>query len=460
MRVGKRRPRRSNRITYFCIVSIAAIVVFLISSLSSLHTLKVLSNSDSNFHDDDEIIRTYSKHTTDTKEASLVPPPPAAAAAAAAVSLRESSKKGAGKSETSQYYLMDDIITKSKRRGILQQRHGDALWPLLIDEAVAYSKEQGGDGSNMNIMEVGMHSADQSLHAAVRNLRVYGIEPSPKSRKRIIRDFTNTLNRQASKNVRFYQMAAGAKTGIDLDFTSTGGTGDHVGGGIDIWTMTKLDPPSSSTTSTNNQKKENKVTVKSVAIDDIILTNTIRPTDTFTEGDQNDVVEKEKEEDQNKKFFLVKIDTQGFEPSVFAGLHKSIEQHRIDFIITEYWPKGIDFMNDSMSDPCIKPVEMLELLAKNGYKLFANPNVSHPGKENPIGAKRYINDHRITGIPFHDLKAHCMWYYEIEKKFPSDSYKMGYWTDILAVSPQAKLRKNPITELGQILQPHLHNEQS
>ena len=428
-----RKPRsNSNKSTYFvCVIAIALVVTPSITFWSTHNTLKLRSSS-STSGNNDETISIDANHSKERLSSS-----------SSSSSLSTTTNKGAS---NIQYRLFDDLITKSGK--ILKRRHADALWPLLIDEAVAYSKAHGGDGSDMNIMEVGMHSAGQSIHGATRNLQVYGIEPSPKSGQTIIKQLSNPRNQQASKNIRFYQMAAGATTGLDLDFTSEGSTGDHVGGGIDIWTMTKL-PPASSTA---YQKERNKVTVKSVAIDDIILSNNIPPTHTFAE--ENPKIHEKEDQDHNN-FFIVKIDTQGFEPSVFAGLKKSIQQHRIDFIITEYWPKGIDFMNDSLSDPCVKPVQMLQFLASNGYKLFANMNVSHPGKENPTAAKSYINDFSLNGIPFHDLKAYCMWFYDIEKKFPSDAYKMGYWTDILAVSPKAKLAKIPATELGQILLPHL-----
>lgn len=41
---------------------------------------------------------------------------------------------------------------------------------------------------------------------------------------------------------------------------------------------------------------------------------------------------------------MLKIDTQGFEPLVFSGLKRAIQERRIDFIITEFWPKGMDLM--------------------------------------------------------------------------------------------------------------------
>ena len=59
-----------------------------------------------------------------------------------------------------------------------------------------------------------------------------------------------------------------------------------------------------------------------------------------------------------------------------------------------------------------------------------------------------------AGRPFDSFEANCNWYYEFEKRFPNANYKMGYWSDILAVSPDAKL-SDPITNIGKILAKNL-----
>jgi len=336
----------------------------------------------------------------------------------------------------SSYKIIDDLITKCKRGGVFRKRRNDGLWDFLIEEAIAYRKEN--DNVEINVMEVGMHSASQCIQSATLDLQSFCVEPSPNSLARIMQSFqkASPLTR---RNIRFYQMAAGSSTGVELDFSSSGGTGDHVGGAIDVWKMEKL-------ANAEQPKHEQKVTVKSVAIDDIIIANKpVEPTEDYTGKVESNGI---------NKMFLVKVDTQGFEPSVFSGLKNSIANHLVDYVITEYWPKGIDFMND-MTEKCVKPVEILEMLASNGYKLFAMPNVAHPSSEVPKEAKHYLNDGRINKIPYHDLKLHCMFYYEVERMFPSEKYKMGYWTDILAVSPKARLPKVPVSELGNLLKPHL-----
>ena len=341
-------------------------------------------------------------------------------------------------SPSSKYGLLDDLVTKQKPGGVLHRNGGDSLWDLLLKEAVMIRSEN--NGGDVNIMEVGMHSPKQCLMAAEAGLQSYCVEPSPNSLGRIMKGFDAAAD-STKKNIRFYQMAAGSSTGIDLEFSSSGGTGDHVGGAIDIWHMEKL-------ADAQQPAHESKVTVKSVAIDDIIADNIVEPTNDYAGRGKNNRID---------NMFLVKVDTQGFEPAVFSGLTKSIAEHKIDFLITEYWPKGIDFMND-MTDKCVKPVAMLEMLASNGYTLFAMANVSHPSSSVPKEAKHWLNDSRINNIPYHDLKAHCMFYYDVERRFPSEEYSMGYWTDILAVSPTARLPKVPVSELGQLVKPHLQSQ--
>ena len=166
-------------------------------------------------------------------------------------------------SPSSKYGLLDDLVTKRKAGGALKRAGGDSLWDLLLEEAVMIRFEN--NGGDVNIMEVGMHSPKQCLMAAEAGLQSYCVEPSPNSLGRIMKGFDAAAD-STKKNIRFYQMAAGSSTGIDLEFSSSGGTGDHVGGAIDIWHMEKL-------ADAQQPAHESKVTVKSVAIDDIIADN-------------------------------------------------------------------------------------------------------------------------------------------------------------------------------------------
>jgi len=85
-----------------------------------------------------------------------------------------------------------------------------------------------------------MHTAKQCLQAASRGLQAHCIEPSPNSYGRI----DNRMRKSPDgKKVKFYQLAASDTSGLDLQFLSGGGTGDHVGGGeYSVWKMIKKEP--------------------------------------------------------------------------------------------------------------------------------------------------------------------------------------------------------------------------
>mmetsp|Transcript_16888 Transcript_16888/g.31986 ORF Transcript_16888/g.31986 Transcript_16888/m.31986 type:complete len:390 (-) Transcript_16888:133-1302(-) len=328
-----------------------------------------------------------------------------------------------------------ETTTKYQIHSDLRKVSAGEIWTNLVDEAVAYRQEN--NNITMNLMEVGMHTAIQCLHIAKNQLQAYCVEPSPKSTKRIRRRFRLT-DESVRKRVRFFEMAASSESGVDLKFHSGGGTGDYVGDGVDVWHMKKIPRDVSSPVGQDIKS----VIVKSVAIDDII-NEKVAPTIDYTDKTEN--------QNHLDKMFAIKIDTQGFEPSVFSGLVKTIQEHKVDFIMTEFWPKGIDFMNDS-TEKCQKPVEILQLLAKNGFQLFAMSNEGHASSLNPSQAKRFIHDSTIKNkIPYHDLREFCMWFYKVEEMFPSPDYKMGYWTDVLAVSPNARLAKMPVSDLGRLL---------
>jgi hypothetical protein len=206
---------------------------------------------------------------------------------------------------------------------------------------------------------------------------------------------------------------------------------------MDMWTMTRKEPEQHGKAWLAS--KIEPFLVKTVSVDDIIE-NKVKPTVDYSEGEGKKV----------DKMFLVKIDTQGYEPEVLKGMKKSISEHKIDFIITEYWPKGMDFMHGVKNEErCEKPAQMLKFLLDSGYILFAMPIVGHP--KAPKAAKNYVKRDRGGRINFDDLKEHCEFFYEVEEKNPSEDYKMGYWTDILAVSPAARLPEEQVSELGRIV---------
>ena len=377
--------------------------------------------------------------------------------------------------------------------GDLRHRDAGSLWKHLLQEAEAITKERqsqshekGANRDNKNrkedrhptlhVMEVGMHSARQCVKAAQRNLYAHCVEPSPLSFHRIDEGIKKQPD-DVQKLVRFYQMAASDSSGLDLDFVSDGGTGDHVdlyGRNVDIWTMTKVDAPAAESSSPAVPLK--KVKVKSVAIDDIIY-NQIGPTIDYasatTSGSDSEATgtTKKKEDEQRNidRLFLLKVDTQGHEPSVFSGLQKSIKEHKIDFVMTEYWPKGIDFMNNENMErdtECQKSVAFLRLLHDAGYTLYTMQVTSHP-RAPMNGARLAIIEHNREGeiqTPTDDLMEHCTWFYDLERdpKYTrrddgdeGEEYRMGYWTDVLAVSPEATLGERPVSASGITIARHL-----
>lgn len=338
----------------------------------------------------------------------------------------------------SKYGIRNDLTTKWKKGGPIHRGGADKVWDLLLEEATAFRKEN--NNIPLHLMEVGMHAPTQCLAIARHDLQAYCVEPSPKSRERIIAGFEKAPP-DTQKHIKFYQMAASNQSNVDLKFASAGGTGDHIGDAINIWEMKKIPQGDLS----QSDQGISFVTVKSVAIDDIV-SNAIEPTDDYAKKFGNS--------QKIDKLFAIKIDTQGFEPSVFSGVKKTIEEHNVDYVMTEFWPKGIDFMSDA-TEKCEKPVEILELLASNGYNLFALRNIGHPSDSNPKEAKHYINDFSHNNIPYHDVRAFCHWLYNVEELFPSKDYHMGYWTDILAVSPNARLAKVPVSEVGHLIEPYV-----
>ena len=114
-------------------------------------------------------------------------------------------------------------------------------------------------------------------------------------------------------------------------------------------------------------------------------------------------------------------------------------------ILTEYWPKGIDFLNDSMGPEkeCKIPVSILQSLADSGYTLFMLHPSAHPLAPTDLAKKQIQYNMKNKFHPWDTLREHCMWFYDLERKYRNtggimtngEVYKMGYWTDILAVRP-------------------------
>lgn len=317
------------------------------------------------------------------------------------------------------------------------------LWENICTEGGNVARNnQGSDAPPVVAIEVGMFKNKQCYFAAYQGMDAHCIEPSPKNYERVLKsiNWRKTIDpdkkaRAVVEHLYLYNMAAGNETGGTVPFYGSGGTGDHIGE-FDAWNMVKgLDAEKSY----KRKKKSRRTDVPMIKVDDII-SNRIIPTN-------------RKEDDQpNPKIqdvFILKIDTQGFESAVFSGLVESIAMKKIHFILFEYWPRGMDLLSSS-DTKCAESVAILKQLDAAKYKLYALSVEAHPeaGK-----AREKMND-IDNGRPLDSFEANCNWYYEFEKRFPNANYKMGYWSDILAVSPDAKL-SDPVTSIGEILAKNL-----
>lgn len=288
--------------------------------------------------------------------------------------------------------------------------HADTVWKHLIEEAANLKFKEGIDDPGI-FVEVGMHKARQCLMAAEAGLVAHCVEPSTVNFSRV-KNGVDKESEDVQSRVHLYHVAAGSVSGRKLQFHSGGGTGDRVGH-VDVWKMEQ-----------NPQEDPTAMTE-------------------VTEMRMDDIVTK-----QPNGAFLMKIDTQGFEPHVFKGLDKTLQSHKAKFILLEYWPKGMDLMTAKIGD--CSSVLVLQQLAQAGYTLYQLPVETHP--KAPAEFLQARKHGGLTKRPLDDFSKNCRWYYDMEERFPSESYKMGYWSDILAVAPHVHLR-NPTTALGKVLFP-------
>jgi len=328
----------------------------------------------------------------------------------------------------------------------LMEKGSANIWKQICKEGGKLARENNqasGTSSPVVAMEVGMFDYDQCYFAAYVGMHAHCVEPSPMNYKRVVdqidsssKNHTSSKVSAALERISTYNMAAGNATGATIPFFGNGGTGDHIGE-FDAWNMVKglgkeKDYP--------DHKKSKRTDVSMVKIDDIIR-NRITPTSRKENDPSNPKIQ---------DVFALKIDTQGFEPAVFSGLIESIEMKKIHFILFEYWPKGMDLLSNS-DTKCAESVAILKQLDAAKYKLYALRVVAHTATG--MKAINAMNE-PDAGRPFDSFEANCNWYYEFEKRFPNANYKMGYWSDILAVSPDAKL-SDPITNIGKILAKNL-----
>jgi FkbM family methyltransferase len=259
-----------------------------------------------------------------------------------------------------------------------------------------------------------VHKSHQCVQAADFGWKTHCVEPSPKSFNRVKMQVKERTSEATRSRITLHNVAAGPSSGGKVPFTANGGTGDHVGD-HDMWTMEK------SAVDTKNTGGD-LIEVPSMRLDDLI-----------------------RQEAGGQPVFLLKVDTQGFEASVFEGLTESIRgpKPNIHYILTEYWPKGMDFQSDKPR-ACVA-ADLLENLSAQGYTLYALGMAAHPR-----APKKWARE-AAKDRPLNTIRANCQWYYDLEDRLASrntNDYRMGYWSDILAVAPNAP----PLPGLTQVAQ--------
>jgi len=324
--------------------------------------------------------------------------------------------------------IKGDLMIKCGSRGY----GATEIWREIMQEGQQLMNETCASRSSNKAcqpfiaVEVGANDAIQAIEMAKYGLIVHSFEPSPKSFQRM----KNQVERQSieiQERIFMYNAAAGNSKGT-VEFVNSGSTGDHIGGGVNGWNMTKT-----STVDTSNS--EHIMHIQSIRMDSF-FNNELKP---------DHGLSLVKDIDDN--IFAAKIDTQGFEPKVFEGMKETITKLKIQYILTEFWPKGINLMND-YTEKCEEALQYLYMLHDAGYTLYAAPIMSHHKAPGYQFIKVLTNR---KSRPFEDLKQDCLGMYNLEEQFPDETYHMGYWTDVIAVSPHAQLPRDPKSIFGRII---------
>ncbi len=305
-----------------------------------------------------------------------------------------SNKKSSPAAVSSKIAFRDDIFRASK---VGYWMGPEMIWDGLIANGVKMM-EDNGYSKHLVTFEVGAHSAGQSIDAVKAKFDTHIFEPSPASYERIKRSMAGVIreNGEIEKYLHLHNVAVGSTTGDMLDFAASGGTGDHVGE-FDIWNM----KPGATTDEKLKAKSGTLVKIPSMKLDDLIFHHSIE------------------KEAPIEEVYALKVDTQGFEPHVFSGLEESIKNHKIQYILTEYWPNGMALMNNR-SDKCDLAVETLSPIVSAGYSIYALPITVHASVK---GVARKINE-QWQKRSFDDLRADCEYLLNLEKTYYNPDYHM------------------------------------
>ena len=309
--------------------------------------------------------------------------------------------------------LHDGLIRSYPRRGY----GAPDYWSDMLQEGENLNKELRGQdkATYLDIIEVGANDVTQAREIASHGFNAHSFEPSPKSYIKM----TTRLSRDNVPGIFLYNVAVGNADGATVKFMDS----DSTGAAIVV-----------------NGENERTVEVKMVTIDHFLRGN-VSP----DFGGDFPVID-----NSTKHILAAKIDVQGFEPQVFSGMKETIQNRKIHYIMTEFWPKGIDKMNNYTSNKCEESLSFLTNLHNAGYILFAAPIEAHP-RSDPEGRQQTAANK--LDRRFDDLKEDCLELHRLEQKYPSKfDWSMGYWTDIFAVSPDAPLPSLPTTVFGKAIQ--------
>ena len=299
-------------------------------------------------------------------------------------------------------------------------------WSDMLKEGESLNKEmqEKGKEAYRDVIEVGANDARQVREIRSHDFNAHSFEPSPKSYTKMV----NALSKDETHGIYLYNAAVGDSDGTSVKFTNNDSTGAQV---------------------VLKGEDDNTVEVKMVTLDNFLQGN-IAPD---FGGAGTPVIATAG--NSHNHIFAAKIDVQGFEPQVFGGMKDSFQERKIHYIMTEFWPKGINSMN-GYSSKCENAIEFLFDLHNSGYSLFAAPIEAHP-KSDPKGREQTAANK--LDRRFDDLKEDCLDLHRLEHKYPSQTnWTMGYWTDVFAVAPEAPLPSNPTTRFGKAMQAYFRRD--
>jgi len=205
----------------------------------------------------------------------------------------------------------------------LRNFSSDSVWKSLI---WTHAQPRG-----TVVVEVGVHLATQIIGAARRGFSCHAVEASPRSCK-LVKDqllwWCGNHTAQGCVMPKVHCRAASQHSGRSVTFNilkqkGAPSTGDFVG----------------ELTAGKKGIKYAQVRVETLALDELLEAQEASP------------------------IFVLKIDTQGHEPAVFAGLSRTLARRGVQFILTEF-DKSLGLMRNRSSCDSI-----LQSLDAAGYRL-------------------------------------------------------------------------------------------